>query len=70
MGYLYGLYARGVPELNEELQRARQDPRYGFRTLKDRDYPLQLSTAAARWAHVPLIVGLAFIASGVVLLLI
>jgi hypothetical protein len=68
--FLYRLHARGVPELNEELERALKDPRYGFKTYKDRDYVLQLSTAAAKWWMVFVALGSALTTIGVVLLLV
>jgi hypothetical protein len=69
MAYLYRLHARGVPELNDELERALKDPRYGFRWERGGDYALSWSTTAAKWAKVPVIVGLALIVTGVVLLI-
>ena len=62
------LAARGVPELNEELERAMRDRRYGFRR-KDRYSAFGMSITAAKWAMVPVVLGLALIAIGVALLL-
>jgi hypothetical protein len=70
MGYLYGRLARGIPRLNSELERARRTPWYGFKSEEDGDRALRIVTTYAKWAIIPLVVGLACVASGVVLLLV
>ncbi len=68
--YLYRVYARSVPRLNDELERALKDPRYGFRWGDgDGDYALSYSTTAAKWWWLFAVVAMALIATGVVLLL-